>query len=113
MTKRPLLLVLAHGIFGWGGQAAGRDMRQDYYTGVRPSLEHRDGNRGELTLTKRAEDVSDPTCVETDDRGAYAIDGLLAARYQVTAMARTYRPARASGSRAGSGTNSRTSCDPT
>ncbi len=44
-----------------------------------------------------AEDVLDPRCVETDDHGAYAIDGLLAAHYEVTAMARTYRPARASG----------------
>lgn len=40
-----------------------------------------------------AQDVRDPTCVDTNDRGGYAIDGLLAARYEVTAMARTYRPA--------------------
>ena len=40
-----------------------------------------------------ADDVRDPTCVATDDRGGYAFDGLLAARYEVTAMARTYRPA--------------------
>jgi protocatechuate 3,4-dioxygenase beta subunit len=40
-----------------------------------------------------AQDVRDPKCVDTDARGGYAIDGLLAAHYEVTAMARAYRPA--------------------
>lgn len=40
-----------------------------------------------------AQDVRDPRCVETDDHGGYAIDKLLAARYEVFAMAKTYRPA--------------------
>jgi hypothetical protein len=51
MTKRSILLILAHGILGWGSPAAGRDMRQDYYTGLRPFLERQYGKRDDLALT--------------------------------------------------------------
>lgn len=34
----------------------------------------------------------DPTCVDSDARGAYRIDGLLSANYAVSAVAMTYRP---------------------
>ena len=57
MTKRSLLLVLAHGILGWGSPAEGRDVRQDYYTGLRPFLEQRYGSRDDLGLTIMAPQV--------------------------------------------------------
>ncbi|MGD9725966.1 MAG: esterase/lipase family protein [Nitrospiraceae bacterium] len=76
MTKRPLLLVLAHGIFGWGDQAAGRDMRQDYYTGLRPFLEHRYGNREDLALRIIAPQV--PVSERAAVRGEHLRDAIQA-----------------------------------
>ncbi len=37
--------------------------------------------------------LRDPHCVDTDEHGAYVVDGLFAARYAVVAGAKPYRPA--------------------
>lgn len=51
VSKRPLLLVLAHGIFGWGEPAGGGNQLKEYYYGVRPLLEREYGKRDDLSLT--------------------------------------------------------------
>jgi pimeloyl-ACP methyl ester carboxylesterase len=42
---KPILLVLAHGIFGWGESADRGNQMKDYYFGVRPFLEKEYGSR--------------------------------------------------------------------
>ncbi len=51
MSRRPLLLVLAHGILGWGEPAGGDNQLNEYYYGVRPFLEREYGKRDDLSLT--------------------------------------------------------------
>src|SRR5262245_34293535 len=40
-----------------------------------------------------AEDVRAPRCVDSNATGGYSIENLLAARYEITAVAKGYRPA--------------------
>jgi hypothetical protein len=66
MTKKPILLVLSHGIFGWGEKSAGaHDHRtKDYYYGVRAFLEAEYGSRHDIALTIVAPTVRASESVE-------------------------------------------------
>src|SRR5437660_7363437 len=60
--SKPLTIVLAHGIFGWGDTAqAGRKPAQAYYYGLQPFLKREYGSRADFDLK-----ISAPTVTYSD-----------------------------------------------